>query len=146
MREQIELLAKEYLKQAYMIDKRIKDLQRQRDNIRNDMYSIKSPTGNMQPDKVQSSITGDALLKLIAKVDLLERDIVRELDALVDKKKEMVKKINALEDARFRTLLFDRYILFWSWEQIAVDMNYRIKWVYQLHGKALAAFAEKWGS
>ena len=138
------MTAKEYLQQIYYINKKIQRMQRQREDIRNDLFSLKSPTGNMTADKVQSSMTGDAMLKLIAKVDGIERDIVAELDVLVSKKKHITDQIAALSDERFRTLLFDRYVFLYTWEQVAVDMNYRIKWVYELHGNALKSFAEKY--
>jgi len=140
------MTAKEYLQKVYYIDKRIKRLQRRREDIRNDMYSIGSPSGKMDADKVQTSMSGDTMLRLIARVDDLERDIVRELTVLTEVKQIITDQIEALSDERYRMLLFDRYILLYSWEQVAVDMNYRIKWVYELHGKALQAFAEKWGS
>ena len=138
------MTAKEYLQQIFYINKKIQRMQRQREDLRNDLFSLKSPTGNMTADKVQSSLTGDAMLRLIAKVDDIERDIVRQLDTLVDAKKHITEQIDALDDERYRTLLFDRYVFFFTWEQVAVDMNYRIKWVYELHGNALKSFAEKY--
>jgi hypothetical protein len=140
------MTTKEYLQEVYYIDRHIKRLQRRREDLRRDLYSIGSPSGKMDADKVQTSMSGDTMLRLIAKVDDLERDIVLELERLTDKKQRVTEEIEALEDERYRMLLFDRYILFYSWEQVAVDMHYRIKWVYELHGKALQAFAEKWGS
>ena len=140
------MAAKEYLQQIYHIDQKIKRLQKQRDNIRADLYSIGSPSGRMDLDKVQSSLSGDKELKLIAKVDELERGIIYELDALIDAKTRITRQIEALEDERYKTLLFERYVLLNRWEQIAVNMNYRIKWIYDLHGAALTAFANTWGS
>jgi len=139
------MTTKEYLQEVYYIDRHIKRLQRRREDLRRDLYSIGSPSGKMDADKVQTSMSGDTMLRLIAKVDDLERDIVHELERLTDKKQRVTEEIEALEDERYRMLLFDRYILFYSWEQVAVDMHYRIKWVYELHGKALQAFADKYG-
>lgn len=140
------MTAKEYLQQVFYIDKRIRRLQHRREDIRHDLYSIGSPSGKIDADKVQTSTSGDAMLRLIAKVDKIERDIVRELDLLTEEKQRRAEQIEALSDERYRMLLFDRYILLYSWEQVAVEMNYRIKWIYELHGQALKAFAEKWGS
>ena len=138
------MTAKEYLQRVYFIDQRIKRLQADREKLRGEMFSLKSPSGNMTAEKVQASTTGDAILRLISKVDEAERDIVRGIEAKISIKKEIISRIEGLDDERYRMLLFDRYVLLYTWEQVSVDMNYRIKWVYKLHGNALNAFAEKY--
>ena len=36
-----------------------------------------------------------------------------------------------------QTVLEKRYLCFQSWEQIAVEMGYDLRWLYRIHGKAL---------
>ena len=45
--------------------------------------------------------------------------------------------IQTVMDGTLREVLTQRYILGKRWEQIAVDMNYSWRRIYQLHGKAL---------
>ena len=47
------MTAEEYLKQIERINQRIKRLQMQRDDLRDDLYSIGSPFAKMGADKVQ---------------------------------------------------------------------------------------------
>lgn len=141
-----QITAKEYLQQIYHINWHIIRLQQRRDDIRKDLYAVKSPAGSMDADKVQTSMSGDTMLRMIAKADEAERDIVTTLNHLMDVKTRITEQIEALDDERYKTLLLKRYVLLMHWEQIAVDMNYRIKWIYDLHGQALAAFADVWGS
>lgn len=140
------MTAKEYLQQVYHISQKIKRLQKRRDDLRNDLYNLGSPTGHMDADKVQSSMMDDKMLRLIARVDELERGIVSETEELIASKQRIIRQIEALDDERYRMILFDRYVMMYRWEAIAADMNYRLKWVYALHGKALQAFSKKWGS
>ena len=137
----IKLSTKEYLQQVYRISQKVRRLRHRREDLRNDLYSLGSPAGSMDADKVQTSMSGDSMLRLIAKVDLLERDIVRELEVLENRKSVIVAQIEELSDDRYKTLLFERYVLLRSWDQIADDMGYQLKWVYDLHGQALLEFA-----
>ena len=57
---------------------------------------------------------------------------------LVDLKREMVAVIKAVKNPEFQTLLELRYLCFKTWEQIAVDMDYDIRWLYRMHNRALA--------
>lgn len=139
------MTAKEYLKQIYIIDQHVKRLQEQRDDLRNDLYNLKSASGSMSADKVQSSHSDDKVLKLIATINDLEKDIVAEMKVLIHTKTRIIKQISGISDERYKTLLFKRYVLFHKFEKISVDMNYNIKWIYDLHREALDAFREKYG-
>lgn len=132
------MTTKEYLQEIYKLSRRIKRLQEMRVEIRADLYSVKSAP--MTPDKVQSSITGDRIEKLIAKVDRIERDIIDEIDELTERRKNICDQIEQMTDERFKTILYDRYVLCHKWERIAVDMDLDIRWVYRLHGEALNSF------
>lgn len=131
---------KEYLQQIRKADGKIKRMERSRQQLRANLYSIGSVTGEMSPDKVQSSSTEDAMLKLIAKVDELEREMIWT----IDRQKRLIRKISMeielVPDERYKTILQCRYIMCWKWERIAVDMDLDIRYVYKLHGAALQEF------
>lgn len=135
----VELTAKGYLSQVRDIDGKLKRLQRNLESLKADMYSIKSTT-DYDADKVQTSIVGDKLLNLIAKVDEMQQEIMDELVNLEKKKSIIISQIESLDDERYRTILHDRYICFMKWEEIAVDMHRDIRYVYRLHGRALQEF------
>ena len=61
----------------------------------------------------------------------------RDIDRLVDLKREMVRLIKAVDYTEYQTLLELRYLCFKTWEQIAVDLNYSIHHLYKLHNAAL---------
>lgn len=132
------MTAKEYLSKAYTIQQRIKRLQKQREELRSDLYSVKSPS--FDPNKVQTSIKGDKMAELVARVDELESDIVDELNGLIEAKQDISDHIERLQNERYKQLLFDRYILCHKFERIAADRDKGIRWIYRMHGNALKAF------
>ncbi len=133
------MTAKEHLQQVYAIQRKIKRLQDRREDLRADLYSVKSPS-DLPEIRVQTSLTGDKMLELVAKVDELERGIIAEIDELTEKKQEIIAEIERVPQENYRQLLFDRYILCQKWEQIALDRDKGVRWIYRLHGKALNTF------
>ena len=74
---------------------------------------------------------------IIGKIIALENEINRDIDALVDLKREMVATIKAVADPECQTLLELRFLCFKTWEQIAVEMDYSIQHIYRLRDRAL---------
>jgi hypothetical protein len=60
----------------------------------------------------------------VAKIVDLQAEINRDIDELVDLKKEISSIIKAVPSPELQTLLEKRYLCFQSWEIIAVDMGY----------------------
>jgi DNA-directed RNA polymerase specialized sigma subunit len=81
--------------------------------------------------------TTDKISDCVANIADLNKEIEREIDKLVDKKKEIECKINAIEDDRLRNILIDRYLYYMTWEEIAWKNNYSWQHVYRLHEKGL---------
>lgn len=133
------MTAKEHLQQVYSIKCKIDRLEARREDLRADLYSVKSPS-DIPDIRVQTSLSGDKMLELISKVDELERDIVSEISILTDKKQQIIQEIERIPNENYKKLLFDRYILFRKWDQIALDRDKGVRWIYRMHGKALAAF------
>ena len=75
---------------------------------------------------------------VVGKIVDLQAEINRDIDRLVDLKREIVRVICSVDNPEYQTLLEKRYLCFMSWEQIAVEMNYGIDNIFRLHRKALA--------
>ena len=126
--------AKEYLRQAWNIDKRIKDKLDQLKRLKEMATSVTSVISDMprsaspNPQKME-----DAVLRLSA----MENEIDADIDRLVSLKIEITRTIWRVEDANCRTLLEMRYISFRPWEDIAETMGITVRWLHRLHAKAL---------
>lgn len=131
---------KQELQKIYHIKCRIDRLKSRKEDIEEMVKSIHSPVLSL--DKVQTSIGGDKLLKAIAQMDDIECRIADEIKDLETEKDRITTKIESIPDERYKILLYDRYVRFHRWEQIAVDMRHDIRYIYRLHGEALKAYGK----
>lgn len=96
-----------------------------------------STTAHSGSEKVQTSNVNTSESKFVsyaAYSDLIDKRI----DRLYEIKKEILERVNKLDDATLRAILIFRYLNFERWETIAGIMNYSYKQVCRLHSKALA--------
>lgn len=131
------MTAKEYLQQVKRKDAAINNLQRDKEGLVAMMYSL---GGGGEGERVQNSRNNDKFGTLYSRIDEKEREITEKIDALVDFKLKVSGEINALPDDRYITILHKRYICFDSWERIAIDLGYNVRYVQKLHGQALIDF------
>ena len=96
--------------------------------------------------KATSTLTGmprnpnhatSSMEDVIAKIIDLQAEINNDIDTLVDLKRNLSATIKAVGNTEYQTVLEKRYLCFQSWEQIAVEMGYDLRWLYRIHGKAL---------
>lgn len=128
------MTAKEYLSQAYRLDQRINSKIEQVASL-NDLATkcTSTLTGMPRNPNRASSTMADAVGKIID----LQNEINHDIDRLVDLKREIVTVIKAIENPEYQTLLEKRYLCFLTWEKIAVDMGYDLRWLYRIHKRAL---------
>jgi DNA-directed RNA polymerase specialized sigma subunit len=83
------------------------------------------------------NIGGSKMADAVCKMIDLQNELKRDIEALVDLKKEIMNTIRLVTDAEQQTLLEKRYLCFLSWEKIAVEMHYSIQHIYRMHDEAL---------
>jgi len=128
------MTAQEYLGQAYRLDQRINS---KLDQVAKLNELAMKCTYNLTGLPRNPNQGTSAMSDVIAKIVDLQAEINRDIDALVDLKRNMVRAIKAVDNTEYQTLLELRYLCFKTWEQIAVDMRYRVRNVHILHNKAL---------
>lgn len=126
--------AKEYLSQAYRLDNRINSKIDQVASL-NDLATkcTSNVTGMPKAPNHDRSTVADAVVKIID----LQAEINRDIDRLVDLKGELTRTIKAVDDVDCQLLLEGRYLCYKTWKQIAVEMGFRLRHVYEVHSKAL---------
>lgn len=128
------MTTKEYLSQAYRIDQRINSKLEQVSSLRelstkaSMTFSDTPPSGTRNPQYMES---------VIVKIIDLENEINADIDTLVDLKREITSVIKAITNPEYQTLLELRYLCFRSWEQVAVEMDFDLRYTHKLHRKAL---------
>ena len=126
--------AKEYLEQARYLDMRI-----------NAKLAVRAKF-KVQSSKFKDEGISPALEDLLCgggrKWAELEAEIDREIDELAELKLKITQLIRRVSKPEYRTVLELRYLCFWSWEKIALNMGYSPAHIYRIHTEALEAFSE----
>ena len=129
-----EITVKEYLSQAKFLDPRINSKIQQVAAL-NDLATKATSTLTGMPRNPNHATS--SMEDVIAKIIDLQAEINNDIDTLVDLKRSLSKTIKAVDSPEYQTVLEKRYLCFQSWEQIAVEMGYELRWLYRIHGKAL---------
>ena len=131
--------AREYLDQAYRLDERINSRLLQLAQLKDMATTI---TSHIKDICVQESHNNHKLEDTIVKIVEQEKEIDNEIDALVELKTDVRHVIDKVPNVEQRLLLEERYLCFKSWEEIAADMSYGLRWIYKLHDKALKSVGQ----
>lgn len=133
------MTAKEYLLQIRIAKSKIQRIDLKRQELRELMYSVKSPS--IDGDYVKESASGDKILHLIARVTTLESDSLKQKEKLIELIDKITREIEELPNDLQRTVLLNYYVCGDTWELIAVKLNRSIRYVYKVRRKALKNFA-----
>lgn len=129
--------AKNYLQQAYTIDKKIKlDLQK----LEAAKASLQGRAVNYERIGAAPSVRRNSTEDSLVRVMDYESRINSEIETLTLLRSEIEKEIYEIPDEKLRELLTRRYLMYQKWELIAEEMNYGLRHIYKLHSKALNAF------
>lgn len=80
------------------------------------------------------------LSSYMAKVDELEKKILKKRYNRLQKQQEIRNRIERMEDENEKDVLTYRYLRGMKWEDIAVKMNIGYRHILRIHGKALEDF------
>lgn len=129
--------AKEYLNSIKRADAIINEKLKELDQLRGMRYKI---TQTLKPVMVSGGGSHGGFTDASDKIIDLEREIDRDIDRFVDLKREAGALLAQMDNPKHYQVLHRHYILFESFEKIAVDIGYTYRNVCYLHGRALQAF------
>lgn len=133
---------KQYLKQVYKLNEKIKDKQERINSLR--LMSESIGVIDYSKDKIKLSPTNDAaftnqIMQIIKFEEELEQDKKRMKDLFI----EISRTIDKLDNVNEMLVLSKRYLLMKSWEEIAEEMNYSLSQIFRMHKEALKDIS-KW--
>lgn len=129
-------LKKEYLR-------RYGDAVRAEEQLKEEIRQLRLDT--MMPAVVNDGMphgfsSGSDLSGYVAKVDAMMEDLRQQMEARVNVRREIIEKIEEMENETEKLILRYRYIHLLKWEEIAVQMDYSWKQVHRIHGNAINHF------
>ena len=124
--------AKEFLRQAREVDRRVDEAQERVDRLRAKLEAgrLSRVTGMPRGGGADWTETADRLIELERVVNARTRELVRWKLAAID-------AIRSVGEPRLAEVLELYYIDGMTWEQVAQRMGLDVRWVYRLHGRAL---------
>ena len=128
------MTAKEFLRECRRIDRRIDWRREQLDRLRAQLEHGRRPQLTGMPRGGHGgdwTATADKLIDLESRLDA-------DLRRMCDMKQAAMDAIAAVGDPRLRDVLELYYLCGYSWEGVAEKLGYDLRWVYRLHGRALA--------
>lgn len=75
-----------------------------------------------------------------AKIDELLHELKCAIDERILLRREIMSRIESMNNETEKTILLMRYVSGKSFEQIAVTLSYTYRWILHLHGNALDHF------
>ena len=126
--------AKKYLSQAFGLTQRIESKLGQIADLHGLAEKATATVSDM-PGSPNRNIhkMEDAVVKIVE----LESEIKRDMMELVELKKDIIRRIKAVDSVELQTILELRYLSYMRWEEIAVELGYGIDNVFRLHRNAL---------
>lgn len=130
------MTAKQFLNEYRDLNKEIDSMCSERVRLQRLAESIGSSLGSSEGGKNKQA--GAAKFEAaIDKMIVLDEDINRKIDTLIEKRAEIESVIEKIDDTTLRTLLRYRYINGYNFERVAVEMNYSWRHMLRLHSTAL---------
>ena len=131
--------SKDYLNQAFQIEKRIAAKAEQIESLRTVVTKV---TTTLSDVKVQSSLKVSRMEDTIAKMMDLEEELKTDMDELIAIKSEVMRAIRQVPDPEQQLLLEKRYLCYEKWEDISIDLGISVQHTFRLHGEALKKIEE----
>lgn len=123
---------KRWLNRGYRLQNNIKALEQAKQKA----WEITTGTTSVLCERVQESHGNAAENKMTAYLQYVNQ-IEQSKTKLFIVLSEIENTIMRVDNTILRSLLTYRYLDFMTWESIAVEMNYNIRHLYNLHDRAL---------
>ena len=128
--------AKAYLKRVKLYDTHINNKMEELDRLN---AMVRKITQTLWDDAGGGSRSQDKIGDAVARIIDLKRELNRDIDGFVDMKREIKAIVDKVDDANQLSVIYKRYFLYETFEQIACEMNMTFRNVCYIHGKALEA-------
>ena len=132
------MTTKEYLSQIRRYDCQISN---KLEEIKELRLRISGTSSFSNGDRVQTSGSKDQVGSCVSKIV----DMEREVDALIDKRLEIVKQIEAISDADMYDVLAKKWILQKGFKVIGIEMKKSDRQVFNIYENAMDLFEHTFG-
>lgn len=136
------MTAKQYLSSLRRLDVAIAQKRDELAALRAEVGHVSSVDFSSERVNTSASLEAPFVNKIIKLMDL-EAEILSDLVRLFETRHTIVNQILELPNSNEAVVLYERYVRFHTFEDIARRMHYSVRNVHYIHGRALAEFEEK---
>ena len=133
--------AKEYLLQIEVLSAKIEQKQQRAKEYRG--LALCSGGFDYSKERVQTSNLGGQIEDSVIRYIALEQEIAEDIYILQRKKDKITSEIHNLDNAKYISILYKRYVECKSLGLVAKEMMYSYDHIRAMHGEALKSFEEK---
>lgn len=133
--------AKEFLNQPFILNNKINDKKVKIECYRMMATSVSSP--GFEEHYSSNRNTNAPFVRYLEKISELEEEVKADCEKLEEIKAEVASAILKVNEPSEQLLLHYRYVMFMSMSDIAVKMNYSLRWAKKLHRRALDSFEKR---
>ena len=130
------MTAKEYLQQAFLLDRRITCKIEQLHTLNG--LALKATTAYTGMPRTPNR-DSRAMANTVDRIIDLQDEINQDIDELVELKARIRTVIDSVSDAELQLILEERYLNCKTWEEISVDLDLDLRHLFRLQKKALNA-------
>ena len=125
--------AKDFMMRGINLERRVETIKDQIEHYK----ALVNDCSVTYSDSPKSTASNYKLEECTQKIMDLQEELCSAMADLVDVTCEIARAIQKLGDYDYQDLLVKRYVLGKTWEKIAEEMNYELRYIHKLHGKAL---------
>ena len=125
--------AKDFMMRGINLERRVETIKDQIEHYK----ALVNDCSVTYSDSPKSTASNYKLEECTQKIMDLQEELCSAMADLVDVTCEIARAIQKLDNYDYQDLLVMRYVLGKTWEKIAEDMNYELRYIHKLHGKAL---------
>ena len=133
------MTAREYLLKLKDLDIKINQKLTELQSLKESLY-ISQAKAEVEKVKGKSKDKDAGFVKIIAKIDYLEKVINKEIESFIYEKHKIIAEIQMLKNSLYVEFLYKRYVEFKRLEEIAEEMSYSFGYIRKVHKLALEEF------
>ena len=129
--------AKEYLGRVRLLEARVNQKQRQREEVLTMIEGVRSMSFG---GRVDGSKNHDRITDAVIRLEKVEEECADAIAEFCEEKEKIINQIHKINDQRYEEILVKHYIEQKNLLKISHEMIYSYDYIREIHPKALSAF------
>ena len=131
------MTTKQFLREVRKADRHINTLIAEKERLREIAEGVSGMTYDEVRVQTSRTLSGNRQTDAVYRLIEIEIQTDDEINSYMDMREEAVRIISMLPNRTEQDILKCYYMSGMTWEKVAEYMNYELRYIFKLHGKAL---------